>query len=236
MTKEDIRENEVFERLETVLARLDTTLKQVAIDGIKIESEGVDKIDVKERPIKFKDEMVRAILNGTKTMTRRVIKPQPSHIIINPVELAQGFVRDSGRNYAPIKCPYGVAGDHLWVKEAFELKNIGGKIPLYVLRYSADDTTSHFLSPAQVNGMRAGKHTPVDMPQWASRITLEVTSIKVERVQDISNADAVREGMIDDDNTTMRPDFRVLWNIINSKEYSWEVNPWVWVVSFERVE
>jgi hypothetical protein len=162
-----------------------------------------------ERPILFSGEMVRAILEGRKTQTRRVIKPQ---LRIN------------------YKCPYGQPGDRLWVRETWQCFK---------------PNTEEIINPNTVNiralAYRAtnewrGKWRPsIHMPRWASRITLEITAVRVERLQDIGEVDAMREGDPTCENTHIDW-FRALWDSINAKRgYSWESNPWVWVVEFQRI-
>jgi hypothetical protein len=153
---------------------------------------------MKERPIIFSDAMVRAILDGTKTQTRRIVKP--------PLE----------QNTPAVACPYGKPGDWLWVRETWA-EQAGDVI------YRATDTTERKLwKPA------------IFMPRWASRITLEIESIRVERLQDCSRADAMAEGY-PAKNMADGPDplewYATLWNNINGLG-SWDANPWVWVISF----
>jgi len=204
---------------------------------------------IKERPILFSGAMITAILSGRKSQTRRVIKPQPS---ADTVRLdwydADGawremFIADSIGNLYPkswrVRCPYGQPGDRLWVRETWQI-GWNGK-PMY----RADFATPH-------NCGGAGWKPSIHMRREHSRITLEVKAARVERVQDISEADARAEGIVDGgclscgnsepcgcDNP--RPDARDafvwLWNSINeARGYGWAVNPFVWVLTFERVK
>lgn len=274
---------------------------------------------IKERPIPFKAEMVRAILDGRKTQTRRVMKSQPEVGGPFPICNVCGMPKPpKGRSvgiYAansyccshdckgyweePItgdlwpresrgdfgypddwmgKCSYGKPGDRLWVREGFCALSYcpgeyGGQgeagYPLtsdikkeppsgsYTLVYRADE-------PGEDGPWRPS----TNMPRWASRITLEVTDVRVERVQDISEGDAMAEGIQKEDvcpsgfdpdsfhppgaygfvsglhpfpkgmiYVTPQEAFRELWESINAKRgFGWDANPWVWVISFKRLE
>ena len=163
---------------------------------------------VKERPIIFSAKMVRAIQAGRKTMTRRVVKPQPS---VDESEERQW------------KCPYGEPGENLWLRETFQWDGVGTDV---VYRADFDDETAKSI----VEGSGDRWRPSIYMPRWASRILLDVTDVRVERLQDISESDAMSEGVASLD------EFKCLWDAINGKRgYSWDSNPWVWVVSFRRV-
>ncbi|WP_374335060.1 hypothetical protein [Methyloversatilis sp.] len=188
--------------------------------------------------------MVRAILAGTKTQTRRVVKPQPQMVTDRTIKPWDGdadallsLLTKTGKS-----CPYGQPGDRLWVREAFcdARKALLGRV-LY--RASGD--------------VACGWQPSIHMPRELSRILLDVTAVRVERLQDISEPDAKAEGV-----TTIWPDgprddggpnhytvdvdhghlngptaatvYRMLWEWING-EGSWDANPWVWVVQFKRV-
>ena len=177
------------------------------------------------RPILFSGPMVRALLAGTKTQTRRVAKPQP--FWVNP--------GDGQPNPMP-KCPYGVPGDTLWLRETWFQSEDSSMV-----HYRADNDDPY------VTRWRPSIH----MPRWASRITLEVTGVRVERLCAISEADAAAEGVTQcgdggwhaedtgrDGSSpcwdTASGSYRLLWESINGPG-SWAANPWVWVVSFRRV-
>lgn len=212
---------------------------------------------MKERPILFSGPMVRAILDGKKTQTRRVMKVQPGefqhvdcednlgwHFWWDVVTYDLNLVMGADQAYSDeIKCPYGKPGDRLWVRECAWYGPQDKRV-----EYSAD-----LDDEAKQNAKAWGaKHHPsIHMPRWASRITLEVTAVEVEQVQDIDWVDAKAEGV---DIEAMRPvdeagvphgmgqcdlaipAFRKLWDSINAKRgFSWESNPHVWVVEFERV-
>ena len=199
---------------------------------------------MKERPILFNGEMVRAILGGRKTQTRRVIKPQPPNgtekVMFNPTS----FEPDYGFYFAPhggkYKCPYGVPGDRLWVRETHAI------VPRTA--YAQSDGVQQVLRPDDNHDAAIfkagwdlsppGRWKPsIHMPRWASRILLEITDIRVERVQDIRCKDLTAEGI---NEPYIRPRHRKwleLWNSINEKKgFGWDVNPWVWVIEFRRVK
>jgi len=198
---------------------------------------------MKERPILFNAPMVRALLAGTKTQTRRIVKPQPEMngrwmewrngkgVLITEQNTAwhpfdKGF-RRAVSEY-PHFCPYGQPGDRLWVRETFALPDRrADNLPAWV--YAADyaDRPQHAWKPS------------IHMPRTASRITLEITGIRVERLQDISEADAIAEGCENSlhlpGGRFARENYAHLWWTIHGDE-SWEANPWVWVVEFKRLE
>lgn len=220
---------------------------------------------VKERPILFKGEMVRRIDDGSKTQTRRPVNlPElrrsttsghdwqwrgqaPIRSIAQQRRSPQCWqdVRDA---YLLGLCPYGVPGDRLWVKETFycddyryptipEAERDDGAWRESMLYFRADVPSGRF-SDAGYWAEPGGKWRPsIHMPRWASRITLEVTSVRVERLHEITDEDAQAEGAPGPytDLFTPRLRFERLWESINGIE-SWEANPWVWVVGFKRVE
>ena len=174
---------------------------------------------MKDKPISFSTDMVKAVLEGRKTMTRRVITPQPGN-----------HPNDEGYLSAIMNSPYQV-GDILWVKETWcpQMNIFGQDMQDRTPFYKADDDKlpcSHRWRPS------------IHMPRWASRIALEVTDVKVERLQEITEEDAIKEGLRDTFNQqTFYPatyNFETFWASIYGKE-SWESNPWVWVTSFKRV-
>jgi len=213
-----------------------------------------------ERPIIFSAEMVRAILAGRKTQTRRVMKLTSLGHIKAPIMYGR-HKPDNPRALAA--CPYGAPGDTLWVREAVA----HGEGLKYHVAYKADsqcgawgwdgDGNPLFCSHGHVlegdagravgnYGMhRYGKRwTPsIHMPRWASRITLRITDVRVERLQGVSHQDCVAEGCAGGHDSiprypysaTPREHFHHIWNTINGAG-AWEANPWVWVVAFERVK
>lgn len=173
-----------------------------------------------ERPINFNDEMVRAILDGRKTQTRRPIKE-----LNNTVEIVQfwdyiheGFLQVEDR---VVPCPFGVPGDRLWVRETWQ---VNGCLNCGHHHYRATE-------PDYVSIMSDGWRSPVTLPRWASRITLEVTAVRVERTLDITEAGAKAEGF------ESIAAFLDCWDsIYAAKGLGRGANPWVWVVEFKRVE
>ena len=194
---------------------------------------------IKERPILFSGAMVRAILDGKKTQTRRVIKPQPlgDYLYLSDINPQYAcFTGSSAR-----RCPYGKVGDRLWVRETFCIVNdreFGGGLWVdyrATPRYSEEAPAGWENAP---NDIAALKWKPsIHMPKGASRINLEITNIRVERIQDISDNDIEFEGVeVFGDSIVRKTLFTDLWNKINKKRgYGWDKNPWVWVVTFKRV-
>lgn len=166
---------------------------------------------VKEKPILFSAESVRAILDDRKSVTRRVIKQQPpletSAAQYNP----SAFNPDRGWYFRPFggraKCPFGQPGDRLWVRETWKYlgtRNAQPNGPLTddyiqtVVQYAASEDTVCMIDGnfrTRPSWFREGNLSPIHMPRWASRITLEVTGVRVERLQEITNEDAIAEGL-----------------------------------------
>lgn len=184
---------------------------------------------MKERPILFSGPMVRAILEGRKTQTRRVCK-------LNLHEMALWIANQSSNNpNVKVRCPYGQPGDRLWVRE---MHYIGGD---NLVAYRADsvatfDRKEFFRWDDEWDG---DWRPSIHMPRWASRILLEIVSVRVERLQDISEADALAEGMTFPEGLEHgecpKTAFWALWGNINGPQ-SWHENPWVWVIEFQRVQ
>lgn len=248
---------------------------------------------MKERPILFSAPMVRAVLAGTKTQTRRLVKPRVAELIAflasteevsggAPDLLGQGHLGSEFRLWSaeypdegstPVPCPYGAPGDRLWVRETFydDFSSRGeqrgerdqdGRIR--GIEYRADHDCRNWEAGCPCNpdgdGKRSEWRPSIFLPRWASRIDLEVTSVRVEQLQAITEADARAEGVgsvtfIPDDGfppsigwmfgkddgksklyPTARGAFEVGWDSINGERGSWASNPFVWVVSFRRVE
>lgn len=221
---------------------------------------------MKEKPILFSDPMVRAILGGRKTQTRRIVKPRPRivHGICNDYSIETNLLF-RGKEQR-IKCHYGQPGDRLWVRETWCGKADPGTSRLmwnedgetYQCHYRADGEDV-FLDDGD-GAVATGKNgqtlspwkTPIFMPRWASRITLEITDVRVERLNEISEADAKAEGVewLPGDgcswgyavqpnwkfvHDTAQEAYRELWESINGPG-SWAANPWVWVIEFKRLE
>ncbi len=207
-----------------------------------------------ERGIIFSGEMVRAILDGRKTMTRRIVKPQPDKSIMRPVP----------GQYFQKPCPYGQAGDRLYCKETWQVDaprdGTWCDTMFYGDRCSPLDwiperyrKPEHCLYRATWDGVdnlwwRSSRF----MPKWASRIWLELTGVRPERLQDITREDAQAEGITEylcemglpgteeaDDlwrNRTSIENFAALWDSINGERSPWERNDWVWALSFRRID
>ncbi len=210
---------------------------------------------MRERPIPFSAPMVRAVLAGTKTQTRRVVKPQPfqeDRDICRPstgwaVVDRQGAIQRWDPGHIRQSCPYGQPGDRLWVREAWRADRAFDAVPPRSIpvgspTFMEASRDSWLGGPhdGQPGALRPGMF----MPRWASRITLEVTGVRVERLQGISEADAQAEGAPSADlasgrecifphQGTHRWGFQLLWESINGPG-SWAANPWVWVVEFRR--
>lgn len=194
---------------------------------------------MKERPILFSGPMVRALLDSSKTQTRRVVKPQP----VYDGRFAGGWKLKGKKGHeaatcSPLiaeVCPYGQPGDRLWVRESFA----------HIYRDNSSPERRSFEDVAYMADGRGidigayGSWKPsIHMPRWASRITLEITSVRVERLQDITQGDAMAEGcpfpsMAQGDDP--RQWYEQLWGEINGPG-SWAANPWVWRIEFKRIE
>ncbi|EHA9179289.1 hypothetical protein ABN68_001587 [Salmonella enterica subsp. enterica serovar Adabraka] len=209
-----------------------------------------------ERGMIFNGEMVRAILEGRKTQTRRPVKPQPelterSGFSWNGVVFGSGSDdRETNRNFAHVKCPFGKPGDRIWVRETWaEAGASAPDLKLYRANYPAHVPT-HYENVPPAEDVR---WTPsIHMPRWASRITLEITDVRVERLHNISERDSLREGLFQlpaSGRYCLQPGMQYfgmashsakevyswLWASIYGEE-SWAANPWVWVIEFKRVE
>lgn len=193
---------------------------------------------MKERPIPFIGPMVRAIREDRKTMTRRVVKganPYTKSGLLTLIAMGS------------IKCPYGKVGDRLYVRESARVINVRGGSREIDIVYQADGTFKTVRYPERLAPAPKGKLLANGTYREASRITLEITNVRVERLQDISNEDARDEGIeaffggwknYTDPNVvcqTAKASFRTLWESINGTG-SWNANPWVWVVEFRRIE
>lgn len=217
---------------------------------------------MKERPILFNGEMVVEVLDDNKIHTRRVIVPQPRVLyndegdgkLLEP----DNWLRDSDGNWMPrvgdvpgdlIRCPYGIRGDRLWVREAFSVYHRADATPVrgqphdpFVVYRADDDEPESNIPLTEPFRWRPSIH----MPRKHSRINLEIVDVRVERVQDITEAGARAEGVVGcarqnsyprgTDGQPDRAEFPILWDSINkSRGYGWDTNPWVWVVEFKRL-
>lgn len=193
-----------------------------------------------EKPILFSGEMVRAILDGRKTQTRRVVKPQPWDEALHTAGGCGWAWAKSGPgatqfdwNTTPVAlaaqitkyCPYGLPGTRLWVRETWQCDPVNHRTLCYRATGHGSDCKipTHLWRPS------------IHMPRWASRITLEITAVHVERLREITNEDARAEGceVTASDHTV--DTFADLWESIHGPE-SWAANPWVWVIEFRRIE
>ncbi|GFM89396.1 hypothetical protein PSCICO_47950 [Pseudomonas cichorii] len=223
----------------------------------------------KERPILFSAPMVRAILDGQKTVTRRAVKVQPrSRGDIGSYGLGQPFIRHPDPTKRNLECPYGRPGDRLWVRETFALlgNEDGCCIDWQDNLIKGDERNAARIyrasCPAGDYGLSQipakadwkpdteameydGAWRPsIHMPRWASRILLEITGVRAERLHDISRADIRAEGLecppelaSDDVSPNYRDWYPEAWRKLwESTGGDWSANPWVWVVEFRRVK
>lgn len=174
---------------------------------------------MKSRPILFNTQMVRALLEGKKTQTRRMMKPQPKFAYayhrIQSEEDIQALAE-----YKPISdfCPYGQPGDLLWVREPHAKLSSAGQSQII---YRADALSSDF------------KWCPsIFMKKYMSRLTLEIQTVRILQLQQINEQDAMAEGMASDGDESARISYAALWDRING-EGSWASNPWVWALTFK---
>lgn len=214
----------------------------------------------KERPILFSAPMVRAILEGRKTQTRRLMKPPPP--TVEAVRAKAGIAFDifaphsmpgtwavSGPVWAVRelmgvepgwRCSCGEPGDRLWVRETWAKATDARSTRFREDTLYAADFTDRWRGPAHFDG---AWRPSIHMPRWASRISLEITGVRVERVQDISGDDIRAEGIESAEHRAyctagcddLREAWAKLWDGINAKRAPWHSNPWVWVVEFKRL-
>ena len=230
---------------------------------------------MKERGMIFNGEMVRAILDGRKTQTRRIMTVQPESSEFGLRYIAESsLAKDVGMYFwsqsdacgmkvrsKPFACPYGKPGDRIWVRETWS-SDFANYYPNDRVWYAADNNRR--LDIEVVDGVRgiyspeSDVHVPfrwrpsIYMPRWASRIQLEITNVGVQRLQDISSGDAVREGICQlpasgrycinpgdqyfgGASRSAKEVYSWLWES-SYGEGSWQANPWVWVIEFKRVE
>ncbi|KGA31145.1 hypothetical protein [Pectobacterium odoriferum] len=207
---------------------------------------------MKESPIIFNGDMVRAILDGRKTQTRRMVKPTPDYPQILETRRAESgcvFAVHANRHHASEgrfrwDCPFGQPGDRLWVREAFRV--MGKATDVARLMYKASERNSFTESTRTVpvdvcTKQSSQKWTPsIHMPRWASRITLEITDVRVERLKHIPRDGMIAEGYPAEraaDGGEYDPFlwYRDLWESIYGVG-SWQTNPWIWVIEFKRME
>lgn len=202
-----------------------------------------------ERPILFSGSMVKAILEGRKTQTRRVVKGEPVDMVRfigsdNKPTGEYGWCSHERVISKHVTCPYGNPGDHLWVRETFRAFNDGDTF------YRADQQEDYIPVHADDEPEDWKWQPAIFMPRSQSRITLEVTAVLVQRLQEITEEDAKAEGVEPQvlngaarglgDALGVKPlvymsAYANLWNKINGKKHPWESNPWVWCVEFRTV-
>lgn len=199
---------------------------------------------MKDRPIIFSTPMVQAILGGNKSQTRRIVNfkkiAKRSGCTNGTLAYSDTFKSwavfdgNGDADLCLVNCPYGEIGDRLWVREPFSVY----RHPVFpVVHYKADDPTDRSL-----------KYKPsIHMFRWQSRITLQITNIRVARLQDISGDDCISEGIdrfasafrnYSEESawiTSPKHSYKSLWNKINGAD-SWDLNPFVWVIEFKRVD
>jgi hypothetical protein len=209
-----------------------------------------------ERPIPFSAEMVRTILAGRKTQTRRKMKVQPYPDSIVTVEHFNQTVIDRHGDMQPgpeifgalwgngeygLRCPYGAPGDLLWVREAWRAPSQYDDWPPSRIPPSVE---AQYIADARAPWISRYRHARF-MPRWASRITLEVESVRVERLQDITQKDAIAEGAPESHSDIDRISRRLGYQDFSRSWFAqkwgdipgaWEANPWVWVIEFEKVK
>lgn len=223
---------------------------------------------MKERGMIFNGEMVRALLDGRKTQTRRAVSDRHLHMIDVASQAGECYPLDSGTDHSNSQsyyrewCPFGTVGDRIWARETFATLEPGSYEPVkpqqgycQELRYAATDRLAK--SDSDIRGY---KWIPsLHMPRWASRILLEITDVRVERLNSINYRDAVSEGLVQEeynwhsseyplDDIAFRTSweskrrysspqecFKDLWQSIYGEE-SWQANPWVWVIEFKRID
>ncbi|HFN0860011.1 TPA: morphogenetic protein [Klebsiella pneumoniae] len=227
---------------------------------------------MKERGMIFNGEMVRAILDGRKTQTRRIVKGADGAVKfcqewdINGKEffVVLGEKDHTGMNpvLGAISCPFGAVGDRIWVRETFQGPLVHEELFEEYSAYPEKFETPEYCEYAADGGVRPeycdlddnlrhGWRPSIHMPRWASRILLEITGVRVERLNAISEEDATAEGvppagsLLPDypgtfltpkgDFATAKVAFQRLWESIYGAE-NWLANPWVWVIEFKRVE
>ncbi len=187
---------------------------------------------MKECGMIFNDEMVRAILGGNKTQTRRIVEEKFYGRAVAAELLAK-------------HCPYGQPGDRIWVRETYRVHGKATDVATLVYRASVRNSwteQTHRVPVDVCNKPVSEKWTPsIHMPRWASRILLEITDVRVERLHDMSEADAKAEGAtpatykITPPEAVYRVGFGDIWRSIYGQD-NWLSNPWVWVIEFKRIQ
>jgi len=218
---------------------------------------------MKARPILFSGPMVRALLDGRKTQTRRIVKPQPPAAAKDAGVIASGSdsngiwwwldstdLMEAGPVGDEFRCPYGVPGDLLWVRETHAQFAVGEgrdrpvpQCAAYRSTCAADGTFDYVNGRGEVMNLKITKWTSaIHMPRWASRLTLRLHDVRVQRLREISEADSRAEGArcldivsgretMDERIGSYASHYRHIWEEINGQG-SWNANPWVWALTF----
>jgi len=199
---------------------------------------------MKERPILFSGAMVRALLAGTKTQTRRVANKMVQHPDLGNLYTPGALVLEHEPHHVIDRsCPYGAPGDRLWVRESgWERPERTPKM----MREGADTWAPYYYAADGEDGDQLREwgfkvRPSIHMPRWACRIVLEIVSVRVERLNDIRGNDCIAEGAWREEDKALGRSseaikaFSTLWESINGAG-SWAANPWVWVIEFKRIE
>lgn len=210
----------------------------------------------RETPILFTGPMVRAIFDGSKTITRRLVKPASRwhHVEVDergdtPVPMVDREPDVIGGNWNELPCPHGVPGDRIWVRETWSIASGNGRRVVYRADLGTDRWPSNVLVPS--DGAKVWKPS-IHIRRTDARLSLEVTSVRLERLQDITEEDARAEGVTpldvaadqriagDEHQRTQGTHphvlaFAVLWDGINGKRAAWASNQYVWAIEFRRL-
>ena len=202
---------------------------------------------MRERPILFSGPMVRAILDGRKTQTRRVVKPQPESVDLDARKIV-AYTGGGALLQENLLCPFGGPRDRLWVRETWApmcrtadphcwCADDPARQKNHFVEYRAD-TNDPYPGEWPAEDARGYADAPkwrpsIHMPRWASRLTLEVTGVRVQRLQQITATDVQAEGWRSSTDDALVPGFAQFWDSLNAaRGYGWDANPWVWVVEF----
>lgn len=210
-----------------------------------------------EHPLIFNREMVLSLLAERKTQTRRVLKVQPLDIIAMPgkkrdIEWIGHMQKDPPKGLI-FRCRHGVPGNRIWVKETWGIRDCGARVSLASEAWPGGWPRDRLLYNADAT-INFEKRSAMFMPRWASRLMLEITRVRVQRLQAISPKDAIAEGLLPVEWPTdrraeawavhvdaaahrdPRDCYRELWDSLNGKRAPWASNPWIWAIDFRRIE
>ena len=205
-----------------------------------------------DRPILFSAPMVRALLSGTKTQTRRVLKQATGPSLSvgmdddEPGVAALSWLWGDGPGHdvhetiKRVRCPYGQPGDRLYVRETWQAVNGNDRARHIVTHPAPDRGWIEYAATPRIDEPAYKWRPSIHMPRWASRITLEVTGVRVERLHACNEVDAIAEGAPwaacgAPQGGSHKAGFAQLWEQING-DGSWDENPWVWVIEFKAVQ